>query len=69
MKKTAEKITGVLLSLLLIISLFSSCSEPVRVAREDDTSASEAEAESSQGTVTLTFPEGYSVSKIALKLE
>ena len=69
MKKTAEKITGVLLSLLLIISLFSSCSEPVRVEREDDTSASEAETESSQGTVTLTFPEGYSVSKIALKLE
>ncbi len=73
MKNLLKKITAVSAFVILLCLVFSSCAVR-KTPTGNDIQESGAEmtsdvAESSANTVKLTFPEGYTVSKIAIKLE
>ncbi len=72
MKNKFLKLTALILSVLIPVLIFSSCSggeESVTDETPPDRELSQSDASTSSNTVRLTFPEGYSISRIAQKLE
>ena len=60
------------LALLFSLALFTSCAKKPELTsdtREMEESGSAGETQTDSNIVKLTFPEGYSISRIALKLE
>lgn len=70
MKKLYFTIISLILSSLVPLVFFTSCTgRPELTQTQQESEPSQEETSSASGTVKITFPEGYSVSKIAMKLE